>query len=93
MQQNEKLQKMANLLGLSIDCGSSGNKNAEIVVLLDSPSESDVKLNTPLSTASGSMIFKILERYNIKRSDCYITCAINENFLCFKTNLGLMVQN
>ena len=84
MQQDEKLQKMANLLGLSIECKSSGNKNAKIAVLLDSPSESDVKLNTPLSTASGSMVFKILEKYNIKRSDCYITCAIKRKLPMFQ---------
>lgn len=81
---NEKLQKIANLLDLKIECGNAGNTNASLVILLDSPSESDVKINMPLSTASGQMVFRILEKYNIKRSDCYITCAIKRKLPMFQ---------
>ena len=83
------LQKIATQNGLMIECGSTGNKNAEVVILLESPSESDVKLQVPLSTASGSMVFKILDKYNIKRNNCYITCAIKRKLPMFQDKFKL----
>lgn len=76
---NFKLKEVASKLGLTVECGSVGNKDAEIVIILENPNQTDIKLNTPLSTSSGSMLFKILERYNIHHNQCYITCAIKRN--------------
>ena len=83
------LQKIATQNGLMIECGSIGNKHAKVVILLESPNESDIKLQIPLSTASGSMVFKILEKYNIKRSDCYITCAVKRKLPMFQDKFKL----
>lgn len=69
-------QKMAQSFGQIIECGSFGNKNSKIAIILESPSENDIKLQIPLSGSSGSMLFKLLNKYNINKNDVYITCAV-----------------
>ncbi len=81
----KKLQHIAQSVGQIIECGSCGNPNAEIAIIIDCPSENDIKINLPLSTTNGSMLFKILEKYNIFRKDVYITCA-------FKRKIPLIVD-
>ena len=74
---------------MKIECGSAGTKDAELIVLLDSPSENDCKLNIPLSTTTGSVVFRTLEKYNIKRSNCYITCAVKRKLPQFTEKFRL----
>lgn len=73
---DSQLQKIAESVGLTIECGSSGPLDAEVAIILECPNESDIKLKTPLSTTSGHMIFKVLEKYKIFRQNCYITTAV-----------------
>ena len=72
----KKLREIAQTMEMIIECGSCGNQNSEIAIIIESPSESDIKLGIPLSTSTGSMLFKILEKYNIFRKNVYITSAI-----------------
>lgn len=72
------VRQIATQLNLQIECDSSGNKLAEIAVIIESPSESDIKLNLPLTGGTGATLFNIFKKYSITQKDCYITCAIKK---------------
>lgn len=72
------LQKLASNMNLHIECFGIGSKDAETVILLESPMEADIKLGMPLSGPSGTSLFRLLGKYNINRKDCYITCAVKK---------------
>ena len=72
------LQKLASNMNLHIECFGIGSKDAETVILLESPMEADIKLGMPLSGPSGTSLFSKLQKYNINRKDCYITCAVKK---------------
>lgn len=76
MEYNKELQQIAQTTGQIIECSSVGDINSEIAIIVESPNDSDIKLNQPLTTSNGTMLFKILERYGIYRKNVYITCAV-----------------
>lgn len=86
---DSSLQKMAQNLDMMIECGSIGPKTAEVVIILESPTENDVKLGIPCTTSSGSMLFRLLSKYNINQKDCYITCAVKRKLPMFQDKFRL----
>ena len=54
---DERLKKIATITGMHIDCGYCGNKDAKVAIILESPSEADIKLDIPLSSGGGTLLF------------------------------------
>lgn len=79
----QKLQLIASHYGLSIECGSIGSKSAKVAIILESPSENDIKIQHPMSTSYGVMVFNLLKRFSIDKKDCYITTAIKKKLPIF----------
>lgn len=86
---DENLRKIATITGMQIDCGFVGDKNAEYAIVLESPGEADIKLDTPLSGGSGTALFNVLKQYNIDRKNCYITCAVKRKLPLLADNFRL----
>lgn len=86
---DENLRKIATITGMQIDCGFIGDKNAEYAIVLESPGEADIKLDTPLSGGSGTALFNVLKQYNINRKNCYITCAVKRKLPLLADNFRL----
>lgn len=77
---DENLRKIATITGMQIDCGFVGDKNAEYAIVLESPGEADIKLDTPLSGGSGTALFNVLKQYNIDRKIAILLVLLKENF-------------
>ena len=81
---DQTLRKLANNVGLDIECNSIGPKDAKIAIILENPTESDVKFGIPCTSSTGAMLFKLLNKYNINYKECYITCAIKRKLPLFQ---------
>lgn len=67
-------------------CFGVGDESSKIAIILEYPSEADCKCGKPLSGNAGTLLFSILNKYGIKKEDCYITCAVKRKCNTFSEN-------
>lgn len=79
--------EQAQRFGQKVDVFGIGPKDTEIMILLEFPCEADAKCHVPLSSTAGNIVFKNLEKYGIKKENCYITCAIKRKLAIFGENV------
>ena len=54
----------------------SGPRNSKIIILTDSPGESDETTGYPLTGSSGALLTQLLNQTGITRNECYISSVI-----------------
>lgn len=62
--------------GLDIQCAMDGDDDAEIVIVSEYPGEQEVAYNKPFMGAAGKHLWNALRRFNILRTQCYVTNVI-----------------
>ena len=54
----------------------SGPRNSKIIILTDSPGESDEATGYPLTGSSGALLTQLLNQTGITRNECYISSVV-----------------
>lgn len=72
------------LLELQMQCACDGNVNATIAIVAEAPGEREVTMGMPLVGGSGQVLWTALRKYDIKRTDVYMTNVIKRR-LAFDT--------
>lgn len=83
----QSIIEQAQKFGCHVDVFGNGSLDSKIMIVLEFPCEADSKCNIPLSSTAGNILFKTLLKYNIKREDCYVTCAIKRKLAIFGENV------
>ena len=70
---NDALRQRCKDLELTYQCGADGAVGAEIAVVSEAPADREVSLGMPLVGNAGKTLWTELRKYNITRTQCYIT--------------------
>lgn len=84
---NQSIIDQVHSFGTSVDVFGYGPRDAEVMIILEFPSEQDSKVQKPLMGTAGNILFKQLEKYGITREKCYITAAIKRKLSMFSDNV------
>lgn len=68
-------------MDLKLQCGCDGAVNARVAIVAEAPGEREVTMGMPLVGGSGQVLWTALRRYNVKRTDVYITNVIKRQLL------------
>jgi uracil-DNA glycosylase family 4 len=75
----------ATAAGLKIDCPADGMFHSQIAIVAEAPGEREAIAKSPLVGGSGSLLWTILRKNNIQRTDCYIT-NVSKRQVAFDTD-------
>lgn len=78
------VRERAKSMDLRVQCACDGNVNAQIAIIAEAPGEREVTMGMPLVGGAGKILWDVLRKYNIKRTDVYITNVIKKQ-LAFAT--------
>lgn len=70
------IRERCKLLDLQMQCACDGNIGAQIAIVAEAPGEREVTMGMPLVGGSGQVLWTALRKYDIKRTDVYITNVI-----------------
>lgn len=70
---NRTLRERCAQLGLDWQCLGDGDVNSKLVIITESPGRRECELKIPLVGGSGQYLWKALERFGVRRQQCYIT--------------------
>lgn len=69
----EEFEFKALSASLKIDCPADGFLNSQIAIVAEAPGDNEARGKSPLIGGSGSLLWTVLRKNNIQRTDCYIT--------------------
>lgn len=69
----EEFELKATAAGLKIDCPADGLFNSQIAIVAEAPGEREAAGKSPLIGGSGSLLWTVLRKHQIQRTDCYVT--------------------
>ena len=73
-------------MDLKMQCGSDGAVSARLAVVSEAPGEREVTMGLPLVGGSGQVLWTALRKYNVKRTDVYITNVVKRQLLTDRDN-------
>ena len=77
----EQTTNFATNLGLDVQCTNDGTTLASLAIISDYPGETEIKKNKPLIGGSGTFLFEVLSKYNIRRMQVYSTNIIKRRVI------------
>lgn len=68
--------QLATASGLHVDVPSDGALGSTLAIVAEAPGETEVMRHLPLVGASGRLLWDVLRKYGINRTDCFITNVV-----------------
>lgn len=76
LEMQQEFLKRARAVNLKVDCGMDGTFNSEVAIIAEAPGSREVQLKIPLVGGSGSLLWGVLKKYGMFRTQFYITNVV-----------------